>query len=289
VHVDDNRLGTTIRAWRDRLSPQVAGLPRRSGGRSPGLRREDLAELAGISVDYVVRLEQGRATTPSDQVVAALARALRLDADERSHLYQLAGLSAPSRGQVIDRMPPGMQRLVTRLADTPVAVFAADWSLVWWNEPWAGLFGDPSSLDPQVRNLVRLRFPVADDRGKLTSWPVIPADAEASDRALVADLRRASARYPEDPRVSALVSRTLAGNARFARFWAEGAVSRHAEDQKRIRHPEVGEIIVDCDVLTDGDTDLKVIAYTATPGSESERKLRMVASPSSEPNPAAGI
>ena len=90
-------------------------------------------------------------------------------------------------------------------------------------------------------------------------------------------------------KVSALVSRTLAGNARFARFWAEGAVSRHAEDQKRIRHPEVGEIIVDCDVLTDGETDLKVIAYTATPGSESERKLRMVASPSSEPKAAAGI
>ncbi|NMF28738.1 helix-turn-helix domain-containing protein [Cellulosimicrobium aquatile] len=287
MHADENRLGTTLRAWRDRLSPQVAGLPRRAGTRAPGLRREDLAELAGVSVDYVVRLEQGRASTPSDQVVAALARALQLDPDERSHLYRLAGLSTPSPGHVVDRIPPGMHRLLTRLDDTPVAVFAADWRLVWWNQPWAGLFGDPSHLDAEVRNLVRLRFPVADDRGRLTSWPVIPADAEASDRALVADLRRASARYPDDPRLGALVSRTLTGNPRFARFWADGTVARHAEDQKRIRHPEVGEIVVDCDVLTDGDTDLKVIAYTAAPGSESERKLRAVAS-SSEQQAGAG-
>lgn len=277
MHAVDNQLGTTLRAWRDRLSPDVAGLPRRTARRTPGLRREELAELAGISVDYVVRLEQGRASTPSDQVVGALARALRLDADERGHLYRLAGLQAPPEGEVVDRLPPGMARLLARLADIPVAVFAADWTLVWWNQYWAGLFGDPSTIAPEVRNLVRLRFPVADDRGRLTSWPVIPANAEAADRALVADLRQASARYPDDPRLAALVSRTLAGNARFANFWVEGVVGRHAEDQKLIRHPRVGDITVDCDVLTDGDTDLKVIAYTAVPGSEDEAKLRMVA------------
>jgi len=277
VHADDNSLGTTLRAWRDRLSPHDAGLPEHAGGRAPGLRREDVAELAGISVDYVVRLEQGRASTPSDQVVRALARALRLDDAERSHLYRLAGLSDAAPGRmVVHRLPAGMQRLLTRLQDTPVAVFAADWSLVWWNRQWAGLFGDPSDLDPEVRNLVRLRFPVADDRGRLTSWPVVPADAEAADRALVADLRRASARFPDDPRLRALVSRTLDGNPRFATSWADGAVGLHAEDKKVIRHPDVGDITVDCDVLTDGDTDLKVVAYTAVPGSEDERKLREV-------------
>ncbi len=272
----DNLLGTTLRGWRDRLSPERAGLPLRRDRRSPGLRREELAELAGISVDYVVRLEQGRATAPSDQVVAALARALQLDDEERAHLYRLAGLNPPPVGRFPDRLPPGMDRLLNRLAETPIAVFAADWSLVWWNASWAGLFGDPTGLLPEVRNLVRLRFPVADDRGRLTSWPVIPANAEAADRALVADLRQASVRYPDDPRVSSLVARTLAGNARFARFWAEGQVARHTEDRKTIRHPAVGEIQVDCDVLTEADLDLKIVAYTAVPGSVDDAKLREV-------------
>lgn len=172
-----------------------------------------------------------------------------------------------------------MARWLTRVADTPVAVFAADWSLVWWNEHWAGLFGDPSTIAPEVRNLVRLRFPVAEDRGALPSWPVIPANAEAADRALVADVRQASVRYPDDPRLTALVNRTLEGNSRFAGFWAEGTVGRHAEDQKTIRHPRVGDIKVDCDVLSDGDTDLKVVAYTAVPGTEDDTKLRMVVDP----------
>lgn len=269
-----NHLGMTLRAWRDRLSPEAAGLPERGRRRSSGLRREDVAELAGISVDYVVRLEQGRATTPSEQVVRALACALRLSAEERDHLYRLAGLQAPQHSLVIDQIPAGTRRLLTRLADIPVAVFAADWSLVWWNQHWAALFGDPSRVAPEARNLVRLRFPVAEDRGKLTSWPVIPTNAEAADRALVADLRRASARYPDDPRLAALVARTLAGNARFAQFWADGTVGRHNGNQKTIRHPELGDIVVDCDVLTDADTELKLLAYTAAPGSDDETKLK---------------
>lgn len=269
-------LGSTLRAWRDRLSPAEAGLPDREGRRSAGLRREDVAELAGVSVDYVVRLEQGRATAPSPQVVRALACALRLTLDERDHLYRLAGLQPPAEGEIIDQIPPGTRRLLTRLADIPVAVFAADWSLVWWNQQWAGLFGDPSRVEPQMRNLVRLRFPVAEDRGQLTSWPVIPEDAESADRALAADLRRAVARYPDDVRLRQLLDRTLAGNARFAAFWADGAVGRHHGNRKTIQHPRLGEIAVDCDVLADADTDLKVLAYTATPGSEDESRLDQV-------------
>lgn len=286
MHDAENRLGTTLRAWRDRLSPETAGLSRRAVRRSPGLRREELAELAGISVDYVVRLEQGRASAPSDQVVAALSRALQLDPDERAHLYRLAGLHPPTTGPIVDRLPPGMVRLLSRMSDVPVAVFAADWTLVWWNPHWAGLFGDPHDIAPEARNLVRLRFPVAEDRGRLTAWPVVPANAEAADRALVADLRQASARYPDDVRLAALVRRTLAGNARFSAFWAEGAVGRHAEDRKVVRHPLVGDIAVDCDVLADGDTDLKIVAYTAVPGSDDEARLARVADRAARPEPA---
>ncbi|WP_086725516.1 helix-turn-helix transcriptional regulator [Streptomyces carpinensis] len=275
AHAVGNQLGATIRAWRDRLSPGAVGLPVDRTRRSPGLRREELAELAGLSVDYVVRLEQGRAVSPSEQVVGSLARALRLSRDERDHLHRLAGFRPPLDRRVVDEIPPSMRRLLMLLEATPVAVFAADWTLVWWNSRWAVLFGDPTRIGAEERNLVRLRFPVASDRGRLTSWPVIPANAEAADRALVADLRRAAARFPDDPRVSELVAGRVAGNPRFAAFWAEAAVGRHGEDRKTIRHPAIGEVSVDCDVLTDGDTDLKIVAYTAVPGSEDESKLEL--------------
>jgi MmyB-like transcription regulator ligand binding domain len=101
----------------------------------------------------------------------------------------------------------------------------------------------------------------------------VSENREASDRAIVADLRRASARYPDDPRLAGLISRTLDGNPRFAQLWRDGAVGGHAEDRKTIRHPDIGEITVDCDVLSDSDTDLKIVIYTAVPGSEDETKL----------------
>ncbi|MEU8175146.1 helix-turn-helix domain-containing protein [Microbispora hainanensis] len=270
---DETSLGATIRAWRDRLSPAAVGLPTGRVRRAAGLRREELADLAGVSVDYVVRLEQGRATTPSAQVAAALARALHLDAAERDHLYRLAGLQPPSDGMISDHVPPGMQRVLTRLGDAPVAVFAADWRLLWWNRSWAALLGDPSVLAPEERNLVRSRFPVPSDGGRLAAWPVVSENAEATDRAIVADLRRASGRYSQDARLSGLIRRTLDGNPRFARLWHSGAVGRHAEERKTIRHPVIGDITVDCDVLADPDNDLKIVTYTAVPGSEDETKL----------------
>jgi transcriptional regulator with XRE-family HTH domain len=266
-------LGATIRAWRDRLTPAAAGLPSGRARRAAGLRREDLAELAGVSVDYIVRLEQGRATTPSAQILSALARALQLSRQERDHLYRLAGLQPPQDGTITDHIPPGMQRVLTRLGETPVAVFAADWQLIWWNRSWAAMLGDPSSVAAEDRNLVKARFPVAAGRSQFTGWPVVSENGEATDRAVVADLRRASARYPGDARLAGLIRRTLDGNPRFAQLWRDGAVGRHIEDHKTIRHPDVGDITVDCDVLCDSDTDLKIVIYTAVPGSEDETKL----------------
>jgi transcriptional regulator with XRE-family HTH domain len=266
-------LGATIRAWRDRLTPAAAGLPTGRARRAAGLRREDLAELAGVSVDYIVRLEQGRATTPSAQVVSALARALQLSRRERDHLYRLAGLESPPDGTVTDHIPPGMQRVLTRLGDTPVAVFAADYQLIWWNRSWAALLGDPSSVPAEDRNLVKARFPVGAGRTRFTGWPIVSANDDITDRAIVADLRRASARYPRDTRLAGLISRTMDGNPRFAQLWHDGAVDRHIEDHKTVQHPDIGDITVDCDVLSDADTDLKIVIYTVVPGSEDETKL----------------
>ncbi|WP_042396959.1 helix-turn-helix transcriptional regulator [Streptacidiphilus carbonis] len=276
MSTDTTGLGATIRSWRDRLTPAAVGLPAGRVRRAAGLRREELAELAGVSVDYVVRLEQGRATTPSAQVAASLARALRLSRDERDHLYRLAGLQPPSDGMISDHIPPGVQRVVQRLGATPVAVFAADWRLLWWNRSWAALIGDPSTVAPDQRNLVRSRFPTAATKAHISDRPIISENAEATDRAIVADLRRASARYPADPRLADLLCDTVNGNPHFARLWRAGGVGTHREDRKTIHHPVVGPITIDCDVLTDTDADLKIVIYTAAPGSEEEGKLDLV-------------
>jgi transcriptional regulator with XRE-family HTH domain len=274
MSADETALGPTIRAWRDRLTPADAGLPVGRARRAAGLRREELADLAGVSVDYVVRLEQGRASAPSAQVVSSLARALRLSRQERDHLYRLAGLQPPPDGMISDHIPPGVQRVLTRIGETPVAVFAADWRLIWWNRSWAALLGDPSGIAPDDRNLVKSRFPDASAPARrLSARRIVSENAEVTDRAIVADLRRASARYPGDPRLAALIRRTVNGNARFAALWHDGAVGVHTEDRKTIRHPDIGDITVDCDVLSDGDMDLKIVVYTAVPGSEDATKL----------------
>jgi transcriptional regulator with XRE-family HTH domain len=281
MSIDELSLGATIRSWRDRLPPSAVGLPARRSGRAPGLRRADLAELAGVSVDYIVRLEQGRATTPSAQVVASLARALQLTTAERDHLYLLAGLQPPAGGLVTEHVPPGMRRILARLGDAPTAVFAADWRLVWWNRSWSALLGDPRELPAAERNLVRSRFPTAADEPRLARWPVVSVKPEVADRAVVADLRRATARLPGDPALAQLVRRTIAGNERFAQLWYEAAVGAHAEERKTIHHPVVGKITVDCDVLVDNDTDLKIVVYTA-PSPQDETKLRLAIRTGSE-------
>lgn len=271
---DETSLGPTLRAWRDRLRAASVGLRRGAARRAVGLRREELAGLAGISVDYLVRLEQGRAGNPSVQVVAALARALQLDRAERDHLYRLAGLQPPADGLISNHIPPGMQRLLVRLGETPVGVFTADWRLIWWNDSWTALLGDPSPLPSEERSYVRTRFPVAGERGGLSHWPVVSADPDGIDRAVVADLRRAAGRYPADRGLASLIKGTIDGNSHFAQLWREAAITGHREERKTVEHPQAGDITIDCDVLTDSDTDLKIVAYTAVPGSEDEARLK---------------
>src|SRR5262249_49967785 len=157
-------IGPYGRAWRERLQPAAAGLPTGRLRRTAELRREELASLAGISVDYLVRLEQGRATNPSTQVLAALARALRLDDEERDHLYPVAGHAPPKRTKITSHLTPGVQRLVDRLSDVPVGVFDAAWNLIAWNAPWAALMGDPSARRGRERNILWRAFTAAPSR-----------------------------------------------------------------------------------------------------------------------------
>lgn len=269
----ETSLAATLRAWRDRLTPTEAGLYAGRARRAVGLRREELAELAGVSVDYLVRLEQGRATAPSAEVIASLARVLQLSRTERDHLYSLAGLQPPGDRVICDHITPGVQRLLGRLGELAVGVFAADWRMLWWSRGWAALLGDPEKVAPAQRNFVLQRFPVAGHPACAAQWPVRIANLEASDRAIVADLRRASARYPEDRRLAELLRVLLEGNAQFAELWRTGVVAEHPGAHKVVEHPVVGDIAVDCDVLHASEDDLKIVALTAVPGSDDARKL----------------
>jgi len=273
---DDRTLAATLRVWRDRLTPEQVGLPAHRPRRTAGLRREELAELTGLSVDYIVRLEQGRATSPSVQVVAELARALRLLPAERDHLYQLAGLQPPPDRRISDVISPGVHRLLSRLGDVAVSVFAADWQQIWWNARWVALLGDPADVAPEDRNFAGARFPVPGSRAQVAAWPVQVSQQPISDRALVADLRWASARYPADPRIGELVARLLDGNPAFAALWRLGVVGQHTDDFKTIEHPLMGAVQVECSVLTVSDTDLKIVALTEPAETKDTRRLEVM-------------
>ncbi|WP_084046175.1 helix-turn-helix transcriptional regulator [Deinococcus hopiensis] len=269
----ETSLAATLRVWRERLTPAQAGLPDRASRQTPGLRREELAELAGLSVDYLVRLEQGRSTAPSGPAVASLATALRLTQAERDHLYVLAGLRPPADQLISDEISPAVMRLLTRLGDVPVSVFAADWRQIWWSQSWAALVGDPSSVAPEDRNFVGACFPVPGGRSRVSGWPVLGDHPGKAKRARVADLRLASAQYPNDPRLMDLLHNLIGGNPEFAEMWRAGVVGNHSQDHMVVQHPVVGDVWVDCDVLTVGDTNLKIVTMTAEADSEDARRI----------------
>ncbi|MFC4120585.1 helix-turn-helix transcriptional regulator [Nonomuraea zeae] len=263
--------GQALRRWRDRVPPEAAGLPSGGQRRAAGLRREELGLLAGISVDYVTRLEQGRAANPSAQVVEALARALRLSGAERAHLFRLAGLAPPGPETVPAYLTSSVQRLLDRLSGTPVAVYDASWTLLVANRPYAALMGDPSGWRGNQRNGVWRHFLGSGGRVRHTtqSQPVFEA-------ALVADLRTASGRYPADQGLRRLIAELRAGSDRFAELWDSGAVGRHEAARKTIDHPQAGALTLDCDVLTVAGSDLRIMIYTAEPGTEDAERLSLI-------------
>ncbi|GAA3641877.1 helix-turn-helix transcriptional regulator [Streptomyces iranensis] len=263
--------GQAVRRWRDRVPPEAAGLPAGGQRRAAGLRREELALLAGISVDYVTRLEQGRASHPSTQVVEALARALRLSAAERAHLFRLAGLVPPGPETVPAYITPSVQRLLDRLTGTPVAVSDASWTLLMANPPYVALRGDPSRWRGNERNGVWRHFVSEDTSSRQTHEARSEFQA-----ALVADLRTAAARYPADQRLRRLVAELRANSERFAELWDSGAVGHHEASRKTIDHPRVGPLTLDCDVLTVAGSDLRIVVYTAEPDTEDAERLALL-------------
>jgi transcriptional regulator with XRE-family HTH domain len=260
-------LGPALKAWRARVTPAQAGLPMGTDRRTTGLRREELALLSGLSVDYVVRLEQGRARNPSPQVLASLARALQLTTDERDLLYRSAGIAPPSGGVISRDLGPGLQRILEHLGATPVGVFTAAWDFVLGNALWHALFGKEFAGTGRDANLVWRAF-VGQSLPLLRS----PQEAEAFAREMVSDLHAAKSRYPHDPLLVRLIDDLRRESAVFEQLWGTWHVADRRSERKVVDSPTVGPVTFDCDVLS-ADSDFRLVVYTATPGSADADKL----------------
>ena len=262
--------GLALRRWRDQVTPDAAGLPVSGHRRAAGLRREELAQLAGISVDYITRLEQGRAVNPSEQVIEALARALRLSCAERVRLFNLAGRVPPGQGTVPAYIPPGVQRMLDRLRETPVAVFDAAMTQLMASPLYVALIGEHVGNE---RNALWRNFLGPPGRVRHT-----PESLLELQTAHVATLRATAQRYPADQTVRQLIDELRARSDLFAELWESGAVTEHQPtSRKTVDHPQVGAITLDCDVLTVPGADLTIMVYTAEPGSEDAERLALLA------------
>ncbi|MFF7468352.1 helix-turn-helix domain-containing protein [Streptomyces sp. NPDC008092] len=262
-------LARFLRERRAGLRPQTVGLPPGTDRRTPGLRREEVAELAHISVDYYIRLEQARGPRPSPRVLDALAGALRLAPAERSHLFRLAGSAAPPPGTAAPRrVRPHVARLLERFPGTAAIVTDAAYGLVAWNPLAQLLLG--GDLGHGTTNLARRRFL---GQGR----PHGSSSAEEFGHIVVARLRRAAERYPHDAQLAALLDELRADSADFRRIWATHPVHAPGHRTKVLDHPELGRLRLNCDVLLVPEDDQEIVLVTADPGSASARRIAELA------------
>lgn len=269
--MDRRALAAALQLARSRLRPADVGMPAGTNRRVPGLRREEVALLAGISVDYLVRLEQGRGPRPSAQVLGALARALRLTDDERDHLFHLAGASPPRPGHIDGIVRPGTLRVLDRLTDLPALVLDAKGDVLAWNALAAALLGDFSAWPLPTRNLAWQRFLGAGGRVALD-----PEEDELAAVEAVAALRAVAGRYPDDPGLRRLLEDLRAGSPRFAALWERGEVAQRRSTTKAVDHPELGRLVLDCDTLHLPDTDQRMVVYSAAPGTRDAESLAVL-------------
>lgn len=271
--MDREQLAEFLRRRRQVVQPEDVGLARGPRRRTPGLRREEVALLAGMSTDYYARLEQQRGPQPSPLMLAAIARALRLTVAERDHLYRLAGHTPPRSDTRSDHVSPALQRVLDRL-DTPAMVTNDLGEALAQNPLAVALLGDETRFPPD-----------SPDRSRFHRWFTDPAERalhapeehDRLSRAYAAALRISRARHPDDPRGQALVERLLDASPEFAALWAEHDVSwRPGIEPKTFLHPLVGRLRLDCQTLIADSESQLLLVYTATPGTESAERLRLL-------------
>jgi transcriptional regulator with XRE-family HTH domain len=263
--IDRDGLADFLRRRRELLRPVEVGLPEGARRRTPGLRREEVAQLAGMSSDYYSRLEQARGANPSEPIVAGLARALRCDLDERDHLYHLAGLAPPLRraGRHIN---PGLIGLVDRLTDIPVCICTDLEEVLWQNVLADVVLGGNAG-----RNLTWLWFTEPATRRLFPE-----EDWNAHSASHVADLRATHARRSGDRDVAELVDALLGHSEEFRELWELHEVAVRRLARKRVLNAEVGELDLTCEVLLTPEADLRVRAFLPLEGTDAREKLDLL-------------
>lgn len=270
--MDREALADFLARRRRELQPDDVGLPAGVRRRTPGLRREEVALLATMSADYYTRLEQRRGPQPSTQLLTALARALRLSADERDYLFRVAGHNPPDRTGASDHVAPALLRVLGRLSDTPALIINELAETLVQNEPARALFGDASAR-------------VGWDRSEIYRWFVHPEtersrypehDRRRQSRAQVASLRMALGSMGKQSRAGRLVDELRRQSAEFVELWDEHEVARRFADHKVLIHPEIGPIELDCQVLFTEDQSQALLVLTAEPHTEDEEKLKLL-------------
>ncbi|MFI6933983.1 helix-turn-helix transcriptional regulator [Streptomyces sp. NPDC050287] len=272
---DGKALGGFLRARRERVAPERVGLTGGGRRRVRGLRREELAQLAGISVDYYVRLEQGRATQPSPEVLDALARVLGLDTAERRHLDTLA-MGRPEPTPRL-RVGPVLLRALEAMAPLPAFVTDHRLDVVAWNDLGSELMGGLADPGRRDRNNARFLFLDPASRDLHPEWEERAAEA-------VGQLRVAAARYPDDTELAALIGRLAEGSGDFRRIWDSGEVVMCAAGRKRLRHPAAGLLDLDFETLhvpaAPGESGLVMHVFSGRPGSREAAALEQLATAS---------
>ncbi|WP_433606459.1 helix-turn-helix transcriptional regulator [Dactylosporangium sp. CA-139114] len=274
THPYARELGDFLRARRDRLRPRDVGLEPGGRRKVAGLRREELALLAGLSTDYYQRMEQGREVRPSDDVLDALAGALGLDDRERRHLFTLAHAARrpmPARVErAAERVPDGTRRLL-RVMDTPAVVLGRHLDLLDWNPKAVALLGDPDGYPPDRLNMLLLMF---DDT--LTSRRRCP-DWEQQALDYIGMMRAAVATDPTHPRATAIVGELSIRSAEFRRLWGRHDVRESVSGTKTFRIPEVGDVVLDWDTYPlPGNPGPVMLVFTAEPGTPHADRLRLL-------------
>ncbi|MFI7105741.1 helix-turn-helix transcriptional regulator [Nonomuraea sp. NPDC050227] len=269
--MDRAELADFLRRSRERLLPGEVGLPSGPRRRTPGLRREEVAQLAGMSADYLMRLEQARSPQPSTQLLGALARALRLTSDERDHLYLLAGHRPPAGPRAGEHVKPSLLYLLDRLVGTPAQVLSDLGDVLAQNAMAESLFGCSCTVEEPDRNIVWRWFT---DPFRREAYPE-EEHAERS-RVHVADLRAAVVRRGNDEPARALVERLHRASPEFVSLWERHEVAVRRGSRMRVRHPAIGAMEFDYEVLLAPAEDQRLLIFTPPPGSKTFEALELL-------------
>ncbi|TMR94540.1 helix-turn-helix domain-containing protein [Nonomuraea basaltis] len=269
--VDRVRLAEFLRSRREALQPEDVGLPRGGRRRTGGLRREEVAVLSDMSVDYYSRLEQRRGPHPSEQMLAALAGGLRLSLEERDHLLRLAGYATPQRTLRADHVNPGMMRVFDGLENAAAQVVNHIGETLKQTRLSKALIGDETSRTGMARSAHYRWFTDP------TARSIYPEDDHPThSRLIAANLHEMYTRDREDPRLAAVVDALLAESAEFTALWREHPITGLYCPPKRIQHPQLGPLELHCQTLIDPDQSQMLVVYTAPSGSDSRDKLRLL-------------